>query len=89
VLGVALVLVTSQQVADEVSKEIDEYVFEALRVGASGFLLKDEEPVELLRAVRVVANGDSLLSPRVARRMVETFASGPNRTRRRSPGSTS
>ena len=57
--------------------EIDEYVFEALRVGASGFLLKDEEPVELLRAVRVVANGDSLLSPSVTRRVVETFASGP------------
>ena len=57
--------------------EIDEYVFEALRVGASGFLLKDEEPVELLRAVRVVADGDSLLSPSVTRRVVEAFASGP------------
>ena len=57
--------------------EIDEYVFEALRVGASGFLLKDEEPVELLRAVRVVAGGDSLLSPSVTRRVVEAFASGP------------
>jgi DNA-binding NarL/FixJ family response regulator len=57
--------------------EIDEYVFEALRVGASGFLLKDEEPVELLRAVRVVAAGDSLLSPSVTRRVVEAFASGP------------
>ena len=57
--------------------EVDEYVFEALRVGASGFLLKDEEPVELLRAVRVVANGDSLLSPSVTRRVVEAFATGP------------
>jgi DNA-binding NarL/FixJ family response regulator len=57
--------------------EVDEYVFEALRVGASGFLLKDEEPTELLRAVRVVANGDSLLSPSVTRRVVETFATGP------------
>jgi DNA-binding NarL/FixJ family response regulator len=57
--------------------EIDEYVFEALRVGASGFLLKAEEPVELLRAVRVVAAGDSLLSPSVTRRVVEAFASGP------------
>jgi DNA-binding NarL/FixJ family response regulator len=57
--------------------EIDEYVFEALRAGASGFLLKDEEPVELLRALRVVAAGDSLLSPSVTRRVVETFASGP------------
>jgi DNA-binding NarL/FixJ family response regulator len=60
--------------------EVDEYVFEALRVGASGFLLKDEEPVELLRAVRVVAGGDSLLSPSVTRRVVETFASGPGPT---------
>jgi DNA-binding NarL/FixJ family response regulator len=57
--------------------EIDEYVFEALRVGASGFLLKDEEPVELLRAVRVVAAGESLLSPSVTRRVVEAFAAGP------------
>jgi DNA-binding NarL/FixJ family response regulator len=57
--------------------EIDEYVFEALRAGASGFLLKDEEPVDLLRAVRVVANGDSLLSPSVTRRVVETFAASP------------
>ena len=57
--------------------EIDEYVFEALRAGASGFLLKDEEPVEILRAIRVVAGGDSLLSPSVTRRVVETFASGP------------
>jgi DNA-binding NarL/FixJ family response regulator len=57
--------------------EIDEYVFEALRAGASGFLLKDEEPTELLRAVRVVASGDSLLSPSVTRRVVETFATGP------------
>jgi DNA-binding NarL/FixJ family response regulator len=57
--------------------EIDEYVFDALRLGASGFLLKDEEPVELLRAVRVVAGGDSLLSPSVTRRVVEAFASGP------------
>jgi DNA-binding NarL/FixJ family response regulator len=57
--------------------EVDEYVFEALRVGASGFLLKDEEPVELLRAVRVVAAGESLLSPSVTRRVVEAFSSGP------------
>jgi DNA-binding NarL/FixJ family response regulator len=54
--------------------EIDEYVFEALRAGAGGFLLKDADPVELLRAVRVVAAGDSLLSPRVTRRVVEAFA---------------
>ena len=54
--------------------EVDEYVFEALRAGASGFLLKDAEPVELLRAVRVVAAGESLLSPSVTRRVVEAFA---------------
>jgi DNA-binding NarL/FixJ family response regulator len=57
--------------------EIDEYVFEALRLGAGGFLLKDADPAELLRAIRVVAAGDSLLSPRVTRRVVETFARRP------------
>ena len=54
--------------------ELDEYVFEALRVGASGFLVKDTEPVELLRAVRAVAAGDSLLSPGVTRRLIGEFA---------------
>ena len=54
--------------------ELDEYVFEALRAGASGFLLKDAEPDELLRAVRVVADGGSLLSPSVTRRVIEQFA---------------
>ena len=43
--------------------DLDEYVFEALRVGASGFLVKDTEPVDLLHAVRAVARGDALLSP--------------------------
>jgi DNA-binding NarL/FixJ family response regulator len=56
--------------------EIDEYVFEALRAGAAGFLLKHEEPAELARAVRVVADGEALLSPSVTRRVVETFAEG-------------
>jgi DNA-binding NarL/FixJ family response regulator len=56
--------------------EIDEYVFEALRAGAAGFLLKHEEPAELARAVRVVAEGEALLSPSVTRRVVETFAEG-------------
>jgi DNA-binding NarL/FixJ family response regulator len=51
--------------------EADEYVFEALRAGASGFLLKDTEPAELLSAVRVVARGDSLLSPSVTKRLIE------------------
>jgi DNA-binding NarL/FixJ family response regulator len=55
--------------------ELDEYVFEALRSGASGFLLKDIEPVELLRAVRVVAAGEALLSPSVTRRLIAEFAS--------------
>jgi DNA-binding NarL/FixJ family response regulator len=55
--------------------ELDEYVFEALRAGASGFLLKDTEPVELLRAVRVVAQGEALLSPSITRRLVEEYAS--------------
>jgi len=54
--------------------EVDEYVFEALRAGASGFLVKDTEPVELLQAVRVVAAGDALLSPRVTRRLIEEYA---------------
>ena len=54
--------------------EIDEYVFEAIRAGASGFLVKDTEPVELLRAVRAVAGGDALLSPGVTRRLIEAFA---------------
>jgi DNA-binding NarL/FixJ family response regulator len=55
--------------------ELDEYVFEALRIGASGFLVKDTEPVELLRGVRAVAGGDALLSPGVTRRLIAEFAS--------------
>jgi DNA-binding NarL/FixJ family response regulator len=54
--------------------ELDEYVYEALRAGASGFLVKDTEPAELLRGVRVVAGGDALLSPGVTRRLIEEFA---------------
>ena len=56
--------------------ELDEYVFEALAAGASGFLLKDTDPVELLRAVRVVAEGEALLSPSVTRRLIAEFAAG-------------
>ena len=56
--------------------ELDEYVFEALAGGASGFVLKDADPVELLRAVRVVAEGGSLLSPSVTRRVISEFATG-------------
>jgi DNA-binding NarL/FixJ family response regulator len=60
--------------------DLDEYVFEALRAGASGFLVKDTEPVDLLRGVRAVAAGDALLSPGVTRRLIEQFA-----TRSRAP----
>jgi DNA-binding NarL/FixJ family response regulator len=54
--------------------ELDEYVFEALRSGASGFLVKDTEPAELLRAVTAVVQGDALLSPGVTRRLIAEFA---------------
>ncbi|MEU8709234.1 response regulator transcription factor [Streptomyces sp. NPDC048565] len=54
--------------------ELDEYVFEAIRSGASGFLVKDTEPDELLRAVRAVVDGDALLSPGVTRRLIAEFA---------------
>lgn len=56
--------------------DLDEYVFGALRAGADAFLLKDTQPEELLRAVRVVADGDALLAPSVTRRIVEEFALG-------------
>jgi DNA-binding NarL/FixJ family response regulator len=55
--------------------ELDEYVFEALRSGASGFLLKDAEPTSLLDAVRIVSDGGSLLAPSVTRRVIEHFGS--------------
>ncbi|WP_030198403.1 response regulator transcription factor [Streptomyces sp. NRRL S-87] len=61
--------------------ELDEYVFDALRAGASGFLVKDTEPAELLRAVRAVHRGDALLSPGVTRRLIAEFAA-----RSREPG---
>ena len=59
--------------------ERDDYVFEALQAGASGFLLKNAPPEELLRAVRVVAAGDALLAPSVTRRIIEQFARRPVR----------
>jgi DNA-binding NarL/FixJ family response regulator len=65
--------------------EIDEYVFEALRVGASGFLIKDTKPAELVRAVRLVAAGDALLSPSVTRRVLSELARRPSRTVQPSP----
>jgi DNA-binding NarL/FixJ family response regulator len=61
--------------------ELDEYVFEAIRSGASGFLVKDTEPDELVQAVRVVAGGDALLSPSVTRRLIGEFAALATRPR--------
>ena len=65
--------------------ELDEYVFEAMRAGATGFLVKHTEPAELVRAVHVVADGDALLSPSVTRKLVAEFATHakrpPQRTR--------
>ena len=57
--------------------DLDEYVFEALRAGASGFLLKDTRPGDLLDAVRIVAGGEALLSPQVTRRVIAEFATRP------------
>ena len=61
--------------------ESDEYVYQAIRAGASGFLVKDSEPADLIHAVRVVARGDALLSPSVTRRLITDVASRPERPR--------
>ncbi|HLV58050.1 MAG TPA: response regulator transcription factor [Natronosporangium sp.] len=61
--------------------DLDEYVFEALRAGASGFLLKDATAAELVAAVRVVAAGDALLAPSVTRRLIEDYATRARRPR--------
>jgi DNA-binding NarL/FixJ family response regulator len=61
--------------------ESDEYVYQAIRSGASGFLLKDAEPADLLQAVRVVARGDALLAPSVTRRLITDLVSRPERPR--------
>ena len=63
--------------------DVDEYVYEALRAGASGFLLKDARPRELLHAIEVVAAGDALIAPRITRRLIAEFAA------RREPGQAS
>jgi DNA-binding NarL/FixJ family response regulator len=60
--------------------DLDEYVYEALRAGASGFVLKDEPPEQLLAAIRTVAAGDALLSPAVTRRVIEQFTRVPRPT---------
>ena len=57
--------------------DLDEYVYQALQSGASGFLLKDAPPEQLITAVRVIAEGDALLAPSVARRLIEDFARRP------------
>jgi DNA-binding NarL/FixJ family response regulator len=59
--------------------ELDEYVFEAVRLGASGFLVKHTQPADLIRAVREVAAGEALLSPSVTRRLIREFAARPER----------
>ena len=61
--------------------DLDEYVYQALRVGASGFLLKDTPPADLLAAIRVVAAGDALLAPGITRRLIAEFARRPDPTR--------
>jgi DNA-binding NarL/FixJ family response regulator len=66
--------------------DVDEYVFEALRGGASGFLLKDTDPVDLLHALRVVAAGEALLAPSVTRRLIAEYISRPE-YRRPAPSS--
>ncbi len=60
--------------------DLDEYAFAGLRAGASGFLLKDVPPTELIAAIRVVARGDAVVSPRVTRRLLDTFAQELPRT---------
>ncbi|MDQ4008615.1 MAG: response regulator transcription factor [Actinomycetota bacterium] len=62
--------------------EVDEYVFDALRHGASGFLLKDTSPADLLQAIRLVADGGALLSPSVTRRLISEFVQRPARSRK-------
>ena len=66
--------------------ELDEYIVDALRAGASGFLLKDIEPAELVRAVKIVAAGESLLSPSVTRRLIGEFVNRPGTSVTPGPG---
>ena len=65
--------------------DLDEYVFAALRVGASGFLLKDTEPAQLLDAIRVVAAGEALLAPNITRRLIAEFVRRPEAARTDAP----
>ncbi len=65
--------------------DLDEYVFDALAAGASGFLLKDVAPEQLLAGIRIIAQGDSLLSPSVTRRLIESFVRGGQQSREPPP----
>src|SRR5512137_3028030 len=58
--------------------DLDEYVYQALRAGASGFVLKDDPPEQLIAAVRVVAGGDALLSPAITKRVIRQFTRVPH-----------
>lgn len=58
--------------------DLDQYVYDALRAGASGFLLKDTAPAQLLEAIRVIAGGEALLAPSITRRLISEFATRPN-----------
>ncbi len=72
-------LASTTRVVILTTHELDEYVFDALAAGASGFLLKAAPPEDLIRAIREVSSGDALLAPSVTRRLIEEFASGRNR----------
>ena len=80
-------LEATRQISSEMSEvrvivlttfDVDEYVYGALRAGASGFLLKDAPADDLVAAIRIVASGDALLAPSVTRRIIEQFAAGPD-----------
>ena len=66
--------------------DLDEYVYQALHAGASGFLLKDSPPDQLLAATRIVAGGDALLAPSITRKVIQEFARRPDRSLRPAPG---
>ncbi|HLF70244.1 MAG TPA: response regulator transcription factor, partial [Actinomycetota bacterium] len=66
--------------------DLDEYVFEAVRAGASGFLLKDVPPDDLVDAIRIVARGDALIEPRMTRKLLDEFARSSTRSRSRPTG---
>ena len=65
--------------------DLDEYVYEALRAGASGFLLKDTPPEQLVEAIMIVARGDALLAPSITRRVIEEFVRRPPASARKAP----